>query len=282
MVTATKNKKNSHSKLTADNYYHEQSYMDVSSFKPFLNCEAAGLASYQGKYQMFNDDTPLLVGNYIHSHFESKEAHQKFLNKDKKKLFRYGNPDKGLKKEYQQADTMIKCLASEPLFQNLYIPGDKEVIVTGDLHGYQWKGKVDSLNLERGYFCDLKTVDNFHKKHWNKKYNYPVNFAVDRGYFYQIALYRELIHQQFGKWCVPFICAVSKQDPPDKDIFDFDADNAQQLLDESLQTLIDRQEQVFKVINGELKPTRCESCDWCRMTKHLTGSTGILDIQLDS
>lgn len=255
--------------------------MDVSSFKPFLECEAAGLAAYKGEYQLFTDDKPLLVGNYIHSYFESKESHQSFLDKNKKKIFKWGNPDKGEKKEYQQADAMIKTLENEPLFMDLYGPGDKEVIVTGQLGDYTWKGKVDSLNLERGYFCDLKTVDDFHKKHWSGEYHQPVNFAVDRGYFYQIALYQELIYQTFGKWCVPFICAVSKQDPPDKDVFKFSGDEAKQLLDESLDTIETRQDHIFSVIAGEVPPYRCERCKWCRQTKKLTGATDIMDIELD-
>lgn len=255
--------------------------MDVSSFKPFLECEAAGLAAYKGEYQPFKDDTPLLVGNYIHSFFESKESHQRFIDKNKKKIFKYGNPYKGTKKEYQRADEMIETLEEEPAFMNLYGPGDKEVIVTGKLGDYSWKGKIDSLNLDEGYFCDLKTVDNFHKRHWSDQLNMWVNFAVDRGYFFQIALYQELIYQTFGKWCVPFICAVSKQEYPDKDIYKFSSDEAKELLGNSMDIIEDRQEHIFSVIAGEVPPFRCEQCEWCRKTKRLTGATDIMNIELD-
>lgn len=263
--------------------------MDASSFKPFFKCEAAALAEYKGDYKPKFKGTgpdPLIFGNFIHSYFQSKKAHEAYLvsNKDvKKEVFKYGNPEKGLKKDYAEgglADTMIKTLENEPLFMDLYGPGDKEVIVTGRLGDYAWKGKIDSLNLERGYFCDLKTVDDFHKKHWSADYRQPVNFAVDRGYFYQIALYQELIYQTFGKWCVPFICAVSKQDPPDKDIFKFSGDEAKQLLDESLDTIENRQGHIFSVIAGEVPPYRCERCKWCRQTKKLTRATDIMDIEL--
>lgn len=264
--------------------------MDVSSFKLFFKCEAAALAEYKGDYKPKFKGTgpdPLIFGNFIHSYFQSKKAHEAYLvsKKDvKKEVFKYGNPEKGLKKDYAEgglADTMIKTLENEPLFMDLYGPGDKEVIVTGRLGDYSWKGKVDSLNLERGYFCDLKTVDDFHKKHWSADYHQPVNFAVDRGYFYQIALYQELIYQTFGKWCVPFICAVSKQDPPDKDVFKFSSDEAKELLENSMDIIEDRQEHIFSVIAGEVPPFRCEQCEWCRKTKRLTGATDIMDIELN-
>lgn len=278
------------SPLTPSNYYQNQDYMDASSFKPFLECEAAALAEYKGEYKpkfQKKGPDPLVFGNFIHSYFQSEKAHEDYLISDKdvkEEVFKYGNPSKGLKKDYADgglADTMIKSLEEEPLFMNLYGPGDKEVIVTGQLGDYSWKGKIDSLNLERGYFCDLKTVDNFHRKHWSDSLNRYVNFAVDRGYFFQIALYQELIYQVFDKWCVPFICAVSKQDPPDKSIYKFSSDEAKELLDDSLDTIKAKQDHVFSVIAGEVPPQRCERCKWCRQTKKLTGATDIMDIELD-
>lgn len=274
-------------RLTSSNYYRDKNYMDVSAFKPFLKCEASALAQYQGKIKekVTVSPNPLIFGNYIHSYFQSKEAHEEFLAKEdtQKEIFKYGNPKNGFKKDYSEdgiAGQMIGALERQPLFTGLYGPGDKEVIVTGKIDGYPWKGKIDSLNLNQGYFCDLKTVDNFHKPHWNEDSRYPVNFAVDRGYFYQIAMYQELIYQQFDKWCIPYICAVSKQDPPDVDVFKFASDGARELIGESLDTIEDNQEHVFKVIAGEANPYRCERCAWCRKTKVLTHATDIMDIEL--
>lgn len=62
---------------------------------------------------------------------------------------------------------MIKTLSNDNMFNYFYKPGKKEVIVTGKIDGYWWKGKIDSLVLEQNYFCDLKTVDDHHKGHWN-------------------------------------------------------------------------------------------------------------------
>ena len=264
--------------------------MDVSSFKPFLQCEAAALAQYRNEYKPSKPSglNPLIFGNFIHSYFESKESHKSFLQKpdvidEMHTHKKNGEVTTRLKQAYSEkglANRMIKTLEDEPLFNDLYMPGDKEIIVTGEINGFAWKGKIDSLNLERGYFCDLKTVDDFSKKHWVEGKRYPVNFAEQRGYYMQIALYQELIYQNYNKWLQPFIFAVSKQDVPDHDLYDFDTDEIREILDEQIETIKDKQQRVFDVIKGNVIPNRYEQCEYCRATKKLTGSTHITDIKL--
>ena len=60
----------------------------------------------------------------------------------------------GLLKDFQIAEQMIQRLKEEPAFMNLY--KGKEVIVTGQIENVNWKGKIDCLNLEDGYFVDIK------------------------------------------------------------------------------------------------------------------------------
>lgn len=264
--------------------------MDVSSFKPFLQCEAAALAQYHNEFKPSKSASlnPLIFGNFIHSYFESEESHRSFLHKPDVIDEMYTHKNNGevttrLKQAYSEkglANRMIKTLEDEPLFNDLYMPGDKEVIVTGEIDGFAWKGKIDSLNLERGYFCDLKTVDNFHKKHFVEGKRYPVSFAEQRGYFMQVALYQRLIYQNYNRWLQPFIFAVSKQDVPDHELYDFDSDQIRETLDKQIETIRSNQRRVFDVIKGDAKPTRCERCEYCRLTKKLTGSTHITDIEL--
>ncbi|WP_187337344.1 PD-(D/E)XK nuclease-like domain-containing protein, partial [Lactiplantibacillus plantarum] len=45
---------------------------------PFLACEAEALAELTGKWQPVRDAKALVVGNWLHSYFESKQAHEKF------------------------------------------------------------------------------------------------------------------------------------------------------------------------------------------------------------
>lgn len=256
--------------------------MDVSTFKAYKACEAEALAVAKGEWKEQQNQTPLLVGNYIHSYFESPKAHKAFIEKHLEAIYRYGDPDKGLKADYQLADTMIKTLENDKVFQKIYMPGDKEVIVTGQIGGHDWKGKIDSLNLKGGYFCDLKTVDNIHKKHWDNDEHTYVPFVKDRRYYYQIAMYRELIRQTFGVDCTPFIFAVSKQKPyPDHAGLSFDSVKDQDWLEEAMQDIVTNQDHIFDVIHGKAQPKRCEQCDYCRATKQITHWINAAELEVD-
>ncbi|KRM89808.1 hypothetical protein FC87_GL000324 [Fructilactobacillus florum DSM 22689 = JCM 16035] len=239
--------------------------MSKSIYWNFLQCEDAALAELNGEYRRFQDETPLLVGNYLHSFFESEESHQQFLDDHKKEIFKYGNPEKGMKKAFVDADKMINTLKDDPYFDAIY-QGDKEVIVAGTIDGIKWKGKLDCLVLDRGLFLDLKTTQDLHKKYWNAQEHTYQNFAEIHGYILQMAIYQELVKQQFGKKIAPFIIAVSKQDIPDKGIYSI----PQELMDDEMNKLIKKQDHIKNVIDGKEKPEACGRCAWCRSKKELT------------
>lgn len=149
--------------LTAENYYDNATsfdYMSTSLYKDFRKCEAFALAKLNGEYMPVMDPTALLVGNYVHSYFESEASHSAFIEKNKDAMMTKSG---ALRAPYKVGDNMIKCLGADQVFNNLYSVGEKEVIVTGDIFGHQWKGKIDSLNLDKQYFCDIKTTADIHK-----------------------------------------------------------------------------------------------------------------------
>ncbi|MCI5942939.1 MAG: PD-(D/E)XK nuclease-like domain-containing protein [Ligilactobacillus animalis] len=265
--------------LTQENYYSpeaSQHYMSVSLFKDFMKCEAYALAKIKGEWKE-EETTALLVGNYVHSYFESKEAHQKFLDtKGKKMVTKQGN----LRSDYRRADVMIKELEQQSRFTGLYGPGQKEAIVTGNIYGYPWKGKIDSLSLENLYFCDLKTVDDIHKKHWQEDSRQYENFIADRGYFMQMAVYSELIEQTFNVECQPFMFAVSKQDPPDKLAIKFTSDRSLMRMQDAMRMIEENQEHIQGVIRGEEEPIRCNRCAYCRATKIIDLPVDACDIEI--
>lgn len=156
-----------------------------------------------------------MASNYLHSYFESKEAHEEFLENHPEILAKTGKNKCKLKSNYLIADKEIECLETDPAFNELY-QGYKEVIVTGELFGVKWKGKIDCLNLERGYFIDLKTTAKLDKKYWNKQEHKWESFVAAYNYQLQMWVYRQLIKQTFGVVCQPYIVAVSKEKVPDK------------------------------------------------------------------
>lgn len=270
-------------KLTKSNYYSHDTdfqYMSFSVFKDFEKCEAATLAKLKGDWEPTSNPEPLLVGNYVHSYFESPEAHQEFVEANKSEMISTRGKTKGqLKSSYKVADDMIKALSEDDFFNYVYMPGEKEVIVTGELFGHQWKGKIDSLCLDRGYFCDLKTVDDFHKGHWNPELRQKVNFVEDRGYHMQAAIYQELIRQTFDVDCQPYIFGVSKQPIPDKIAISFDGDG-QFLMQSALEKIKTDQDRFWRVLMGEEKPKRCSKCEYCRQSKQLAGFTEVSQIEI--
>lgn len=254
--------------------------MSFSVFKDFEKCEAATLAKLKGDWEPTSNPEPLLVGNYVHSYFESPEAHQEFVEANKSEMISTRGKSKGqLKSSYKVADDMIKTLSEDDFFNYVYMPGKKEVIVTGELFGHQWKGKIDSLCLDRGYFCDLKTVDDFHKGHWNPELRQKVNFVEDRGYHMQAAIYQELIRQTFDVDCQPYIFGVSKQPIPDKIAISFDGDG-QFLMQSALEKIKNDQDRFWQVLMGEEKPKACGKCEYCRQGKQLAGFTEVSSIEI--
>lgn len=259
--------------LTQDNYYDDKDYMSVSRFKQYLECEAKALALDSGKWTDERDQKPLIFGNYVHSYFESKEAHEEFLEKHKSDLFSSRKPY-GLLADYKLADKVIAALETDELFNNLYHgrKGDrveKEMIVTGTIAGVPFKGKIDSINHTRNYMVDLKTMKTIYGEEWCQELKRKVPGAIaniiNYHYHVQTAVYQELLKQMTGRSYRPLIVAVSKENEPDKEILSLD----EEMLSEGLEYVSERVGHVWDVVIGKVGPTKCGKCDYCRSRKKL-------------
>ena len=89
-------------------------------------------------------------------------------------------------------------------------------------------------------------------------------FIHDREYDLQMAVYRELIKQTFGKMCKPLIFAISKQTPPDKMAIDFRGTDDDYQMQADMEKVKELQPHFWKVMTGEEEPTYCGKCDYCR------------------
>ena len=240
-------------------------YMGVSQYKDFMKCEAQALAKLKGDWEPISDPTALLVGNYVHSYFESPEAHEKFKSMNKDAMFSSRKPY-GLLKAFQVAENMIERIESEQLFKLIW-NGEKESVVTGELYGIEWKGKIDLLNIEKGYFVDLKTTAQLDKRFWSDKYMQYVSFIEEFGYALQIAVYERLLEQKYNKPFTGYIYAVTKQPVPDVAGIEVEVLKKEFELRE-LEATIDR---VSRVKNGQETPEACGHCDYCKQDKQLDG-----------
>ena len=245
--------------INKSNYYSleaNQNTMSVSQYKLWINCEAKALALVKGEYKRVETDA-FLLGKYVHSFSEGTLEQFKEENPN---LFSSRGATKGeLKADYKVADIMINSLSNDANCMK-FLEGQKEVIIQGELFGIHWRGMVDVLNLEKGFFSDLKTTQAIHKK-----YN-GLTFIEKYGYIEQMAIYRELIKQQFGKDLIPYIVAVEKNDNPLKAIIKIDERYTVPKLEE-IKYSIDR---IKRVKEGIETPVGCGICDYCRKVNKVT------------
>lgn len=262
--------------LTQENYYQDKTYLTNSRIKKYMECQAKAKAIEDGDWVEERDETALLVGNYVHSYFESEKAHQQFLDENGDKMISRSGKTKGqLKKDFLVGDKMIQVLETDERFNQLYHGqnGDKvekEMIVFGELEGIPFKGKLDSVNLTRGYFVDLKTMKSIYADEWNSELRTRIKAAANNilnfGYAGQLALYRELLKQRTGDDYRQFIVAVSKENVPDKEVLVI----PERFLEDGLSRLLEAATEIWNVIQDKKEPKKCERCDYCRSAKKLT------------
>ena len=242
--------------ISKENYYTpeaDSSTFSVSQYKLFKQCEAKALAKVKGQYRQA-DNEAFLLGKYIHAYSEGTLEQFKADNPG---LFSSRGATKGqLKSAYQIADKMIKTLSKDKVCNN-FLQGEKEVIIQGEIFGVKWRGMVDILNINKGFFGDLKTTQGIYKKYSG------LNFIEQYGYIEQMAVYRELIKQQFGVDLIPYIIAITKEDIPDKAVIRIDKG----YTDNKLQEMEFYIERFLAIKEGKVEPVGCGVCDYCKINQ---------------
>lgn len=252
--------------LLGKDYYSNESawrYWSISQYKRFKECEAREFSELQGDWSDTRDNTALLVGNYVHSYFESEKAHEEFKKRHASEMISSRGATKGqLKKEFAIAEQMIEALKNDDNFTAIY-QGEKEVAITGFLGGVEFKGKIDCLNVERGYFVDIKTTKGaIDDTVWNG--SEKVRWFENYGYILQMSAYRTMLKGIYNKPFEPILYIVTKEEPSDtRAIRIQNLDMMQLELDELSQNIT----HLDAVKKGLEKPKPCGKCDYCRAKK---------------
>ncbi len=247
--------------------------MSVSLFKDFMKCEASTLANLNGNGITDTSELPLLVGNWVHSAVESDEAHEEFKQDVADKALTKSG---ALRSEFKQADLMIARLKSDDFF-NWAWQGEHESIVTGELFGTEWKGKIDCLDVENGRFFDLKTCADPLRMVWSQRHGGRVLWTVAYGYLLQMSIYKHLLEQKYDREFDPYIIAISKSNHPSIRTIDLSQEYGRfQLEDDYVKKHLPR---VLGIENGEIAPRMCNHCDWC--SDHQLGQNAVTIDQLE-
>lgn len=254
--------------INADNYYSAEAARETysaSQIKAFLDCEARELATIEELYQE-PPSIALTVGSYVDQALSGDlDAwildHQEIFNK------RTGE----LKAEYKQADAMVFRALSDPVFAE-YIQGEKQRIFTGKIAGLPFRAKLD-FYVPGVRIVDLKTCKDFKSGYapgqgrlrFDEIYHYPL----------QLAIYQELVYQNTGEKLPCFLACITKEDPPDIRIFQYD----QAELDTELEILKQKLPRIDAVKHKIIEARRCESCRYCRKSRVLKGPQLITDLE---
>ena len=260
--------------LLGKDYYSVDSarrYWSISQYKRFRECEARALAELEGEWEDQRDNTALLVGNMVHSYFESPEAHKKFMDENADAMISKAGKTKGqLKSDFLVGQRMIERLEADKEFMEYYV-GQKEVAITGEIEGVEFKGKIDCLNVEKGYFVDIKTTkSDIDSEVWVQDEasgkNIQVRWFEAWGYILQMAAYKKMLEEEYGKEFLPIIYAVTKEPYPDTRAITFES---QKILDYELSELSMLIKHLDDVKKGKEEPTPCRHCEYCK-SKALT------------
>ena len=263
--------------LNKENYHSietNKEYMSVSQFKSFLpqynGCEAKAMAKLNGEWE--DGDNPVfLLGSYVHAWNEG--TLQEFIA-DTPELYK---KDGTLYAKYAIGDDMINTLKDDTVAMTA-LEGQKETIITAEIFGIPWKVMIDSLSREKEAFTDLKTTRDIYKTYWNEDTRERENFIIHWGYDIQMAIYAEAerTDRKGEDYYIPHIVAVSKEDPPDKELIIMPRQDIIPILNQ-IEPFIPR---VYEVWQGKVEPQRCGKCDFCRSTKKLKEAVHYMEIGL--
>jgi len=240
--------------LTPDNYYSTRAnrlYMGSSQFKAFQKCEAAALAEVNGEYHRKQTEA-LLVGSYIDAYFSNELDQYRSLHPDMYKR------DGSLKAEYVKANEIIKRIESDRYMMR-FLAGNTQVIRTGEIGGVPFKIKID-FHFPGEMIVDMKIMKDFKPVYVEGKGKMP--FIEGWGYDFQGAIY-----QAIEGHSLPFvIAAATKEEVTDIALIDLPP----YLLSAALAIVEHDAPRYAAIKRGEIKPKRCEHCDYCKATKVLS------------
>ena len=237
-----------------------------------MQCESKAMAELNGEYEQGNK-TALILGSFFHSWSEGPEAFQKFKDNHPEIYTRKGTLRKS--PNYAIIDDWINILKDDKMAMQS-LEGEKEVIITGELFGIDWKIMVDSIDHKRKAFTDLKTTREINRTYWNDENKEKENFILYWNYDIQLAVYAEILkrHLKMDEHYTPHILAVDKGKPPDKELIYMPREDIEPILDR-IELDIPR---VYDVWKGNVEPKGCGRCEYCKSIKKLKEAVYYMDI----
>lgn len=305
--------------LTRDNYRSaeaEAQYMGWTQWKNWLKCPARAKAILEGRW-VEPASPALAIGSLVDAMLTDSGEQARVEAKHADILFKSATKDQiaealatsgrkcsvarwtiaGALEEFpdlrnlrqptaawEWAQKVATAARADKVFAS-YLAGEHQVIVSGEIGGCPWKGRLDVENADEMRLCDLKVTADRQRRVWTERrtiFNVlaerdgdgqfskskPVPWYEGANYWGQAAVYREL-HRQARKldaaWDF-FLLPITRQDPPGKLIGLLK--DPQRFQDE-LAEIVTLQPQVWKWKRGEEDVPQCweetdGDCAYCR------------------
>ena len=278
---------NKHS-LTDDNYYQDTKYLSNSTVGEYIDCSARAEAKRKGEFEEAKFKLPFAIGHYFESLLNNDSA--RVIETEEYKELMLNKADKsGNRKQNASAvlcHSMHERCSKNALFMR-FNEGVNEQIFTGEIHGVLFRIKVDFLNSKGGYFTDKKstkanlkpieiidedgdtiTVLDFEEFDWKDGKKRPFYEHFD--YIMQLAIYQEILRQNFDILLQPILNVASKVKPFRYQTLFIDKNDIR--LSEKLDLLEEYISFVGTVRAGDTAPKRCEksTCEYCNETYNPT------------
>lgn len=286
--------------LTEDRYYTPESdmaFMSASLYKSLNSCAARAIARLHGEYepepsiamtigqlveaQLLGEDVNAVLDAHPEA-FSTKLAetpdtipmvaaeHPELVTRNN--TWRPGALTKArelmpeaferqvsLRSDYDIVAQCVEAVRQQPMLME-YLQGDHQTTVYGDIGGLCWKGRLDVFDAEKRRIVDLKVMRDFARR--GMQGSFVESFSYDR----QLAIYRELVRQQYGIDCDCYIVAVSKETPSNVELIHI----PEWRCDELIADLEANAARIEPVWHGTARPQGCGVCDYCRQTKRIT------------
>lgn len=249
--------------LTQDNYFSveaDKEYMSVSQFKNFKLCEAKAMYDLENDFQ---EEKQAFLEGQLFEALVSGDA-QLFMAKHPEIISTRGATAGQIKSEFKKIINAAEKFNSQNFFRNIIDKCEKQVILTGEINGIKVKCALDLFDKETNSIYDIKCMKDF-KEQWNKEEKAYVPWFYHWGYVLQLAVYREIVRQNFGEPKEIGLIAATKEDIPDITANSFSSD----LLDIELETFKNNIKRYDNIKKGIEIPLACNCCDYCKKIKNI-------------
>ena len=250
--------------LTHQNYFSteaDREYMSVSQYKNFKTCEAKALHDLEIPDETYKES--FLQGSL----FEALVAGDSklFIAQHPEMISTRGSTAGQLKSEFQRVLKAAEKFNSQEFFRSIINKCEKQVILTGEICGVPVKCCLDLFDRETNSIYDIKCMKDFNEQ-WSKEEKKYIPWYYAWGYVLQLAVYREIVKQNFGKEPKEIaLLAATKEEIPDIQAIKFNTE----LLDIELIDFMHNIRLYDEIKKGIIKPTLCNCCSYCKTIKEI-------------